>query len=532
MNPRDIRDLVEFIHKDWTTAIVAVTVVVPVVWFVLKYFNDHKLVRLNDECQTLKQQNTSLRQQNQSHIDGPQGSFPSSHLYENKKVFTSIFDIVSRKINDAKKIAGQGKLELPASFYPQLLTEYQEHHKGCEVLAIAVYEQDEKFWAGYWGKRICETADEKKTRIFIVSNETQLYELESTLQEHATKYKVYATSSDQARGSLFTAPGWLQDFSIIGNEVVAYYNYGEIVDPLVDKKIVFDISPDILGKKRQEFQSVLSIAQQFTSDYTGKNFEQFTRKVFKKKREISRYIDIRGYDNYEPFHPYYKEMHDEMLSAMKQKFNEQKSNFKILEIGPGTGIFTWKYAGRRNINIDLVELDSDCVEYLLAVKREYPNVKDVINDDILEWNSETKYKIIVSSFSNHHIPYEKTQKFYEKIVNLLDSDGVFIFGEEFIPEHDMSEDDRKKALYKYHTHIMSEALKQDYYQVAELENISLIQGVKKDGEYKVSLKMAKEEAETAGLVFTTSKKIGPTNIDDVGGVFVVIAQRKKPSHSS
>ncbi len=91
----------------------------------------------------------------------------------------------------------------------------------------------------------------------------------------------------------------------------------------------------------------------------------------------------------------------------------------------------------------------------------------------------------------------------------------------------MSEDERELALFKYHNYIISEALEQgeregnnEKIKFVELEFASLEQGLKKDGEYRVSISQAKRDFEGANLRLMY-EKIEPTEIpEEWGGVFL------------
>ena len=65
-------------------------------------------------------------------------------------------------------------------------------------------------------------------------------------------------------------------------------------------------------------------------------------------------------------------------------------NYKrVLEIGPGKGVLT-KFILEKKINLDLVELDKECVNYLI---KKYPLIKNkIINKDFLKLDLKEVFK--------------------------------------------------------------------------------------------------------------------------------------------
>ena len=64
-------------------------------------------------------------------------------------------------------------------------------------------------------------------------------------------------------------------------------------------------------------------------------------------------------------------------------------NYKrVLEIGPGKGVLT-KFILEKKINLDLVELDKECVNYLI---KKYPLIKSLISLIL----SSSKYVVALS----------------------------------------------------------------------------------------------------------------------------------------
>ena len=436
---------------------------------------------------------------------------PSPVFIPDDPLFDMIVKYSLNKSEQIRESAKRGKIELTAAAYAPILWDIQKKHKDWMIDAIAAVNREETFWSSQWGKLIGETAHKESRRAFVVSSRVELEQLEAVLTDHARRYKVYVTHFGRLRDPI-------RDFSIIHQKTVAYYNNEN--DPIVDKKIVFDKNPEHLAKTILQYDEVIRRSEFYDPDRM--DFKSFASKVF-ERREMSTYIDIAEYHRHEKEHPYYMDMQDRMIAKMRSALAGH-SGARVLEIGAGTGLFTEEYLKLPDISVDLVEVDSECCGYLGQLKKTKSKIEKIHNVDICEFTPEGKYKLIVSSFANHHIHESRAAQFYAKVAQLLDPDGYFIVGEEYLPDYDAKDDQaRRKALYRYHMHIIAEAIQAGHFEVAELENTSLIQGVKKEGEYKVTLKAAISAMQKAGLKVAEPQRVGPAN-PDMGGVYFLVAK--------
>ena len=92
----------------------------------------------------------------------------------------------------------------------------------------------------------------------------------------------------------------------------------------------------------------------------------------------------------------------------------------ILEIGPGTGALT-KYLIIKRSNLVLIEIDSDCINYL---NKNFKNIK-IINDDILQVNFLKIFKSKFSVISN--LPYNISSQVFFKVLEYRDYITEFTF---------------------------------------------------------------------------------------------------------
>ena len=94
-------------------------------------------------------------------------------------------------------------------------------------------------------------------------------------------------------------------------------------------------------------------------------------------------------------------------------------------------------------------------------------------------------------------------------------------GGEILPYYS-NDVERKKALFKYHNYIIERALENDRVQLSELENNALKSGLDMVGDFKRYEEMFEEEMESAGFKLIKKRKVGPSERDDVGGVYVYV----------
>ncbi|RAK17351.1 tRNA (cmo5U34)-methyltransferase [Anoxybacillus vitaminiphilus] len=106
--------------------------------------------------------------------------------------------------------------------------------------------------------------------------------------------------------------------------------------------------------------------------------------------------------------------------------NTAKTVPAILDMGAGTGLFTSfileKYP---RANITLIDISEKMME--IAKKRfaNYPNVNYIV-DDYTKHEFNTKFDMIVSSLSIHHLTDDEKKSLYRRVYSLLNEDGLFL----------------------------------------------------------------------------------------------------------
>lgn len=125
--------------------------------------------------------------------------------------------------------------------------------------------------------------------------------------------------------------------------------------------------------------------------------------------------------------PYHKELHEHIISFVNGNF-DQKKEYKILDLGTGTGI-TAKliYDLLPKAKIDVVDFSE---QMMAGAKKKLgdKNVRYLLGDySTLEFDKQ--YDIVVSVIGLHHQNTEGKQKMFAKIYSILKKGGTFIFGD-------------------------------------------------------------------------------------------------------
>ncbi len=237
-----------------------------------------------------------------------------------------------------------------------------------------------------------------------------------------------------------------------------------------------------------------------------------------RKIEMSRYIDLELYHRVERTHPFYKEMIEE-ISDQIRKIPRDGGILKVMEIGAGTGLSTAELLKNEHVRVDAVELDEECCQiHRTHIGDERCNC---ICDDAVTFLGENAYDVVVSVFAHDHIPYDRRFEFARNIKNNLKSGGLYIMGGEVLPYFE-KEEERKKSLYAYHCYIVEKALRDKNFEVAQIEINALKSGLELTGDFKRHETMFEDEIVSADLTLLEKKKIGPVDVENVGGVFVYV----------
>ena len=102
-------------------------------------------------------------------------------------------------------------------------------------------------------------------------------------------------------------------------------------------------------------------------------------------------------------------------------------NLKTLEIGPGDGRLTDKIILKKPSSLTLVEIDNDLIEVL---EKKYSNINKIkiVNSDILKFNINKKYQLVISN-----LPYNISSQILVKlsVLNFRPDNLILMFQKEF-----------------------------------------------------------------------------------------------------
>ena len=232
--------------------------------------------------------------------------------------------------------------------------------------------------------------------------------------------------------------------------------------------------------------------------------------------EMSRYIDLNLYHEVERSHPYYVEM----IAEIVRQINDSgvSADSKLLEIGAGTGLATESLASCDGVNIDALELDEKCVGILRGFIGDRANC---FQGNGITYCKYGFYDFVVSVFAHDHINYESALEFTKNIRANLIEGGLYIMGGELLREY-ASDEERIGALQDYHGFIIGKALKENNFELAQIEINALKSGILEIGDFKRHEAQFEKELLSSGFKMKHKRKLGPEVPADVGGVFVYV----------
>ncbi len=431
-------------------------------------------------------------------------------------------DSISRQLNGVVTA-----YSVPANLYPEYLSDMQSKLKPI-VRAVALLEQEELFWRGSQGKRILDTVPSRDCeRVFAIVSERQLHEFMPTLLQHAHKYPVSILPYAVLRNEL---PSFCKDFAIIQSPqfkvLASYVDHGPS-----ERNVQFSIDAEELAEFEQGFDKIRTLSQRvedtrYTRDDVAQLWTRAETSLTDLQRrtvEMSTYItSIHDYDQHEEKHAYFVEMMAKMLEFLPVAASP--GTLRVLELGAGTGIFTRRLAAHPSIGeIVAVEFDWACCHTLKHNVQEFGGKVKVEYHDSRTFNPEGVFDVIVSSFADHHIRKSDRDRYFKNVLRNLKPGAPFLVGDEFLREHDTSdEESRKAALLRYHGHIIDIAKSQNEQVLVRLEQEALESGLHRIGDFKVSCGEYEQALHRAGLKYNRFC-IGPPEPNDVGGVCVYLA---------
>ena len=411
---------------------------------------------------------------------------------------------------------------VPASFYPVHLIRLQHPREGLDAItrAVALVNQHETFWQDALGREILETSREENERVFVFSIPEDLERSFHTLQAHARRYTVRVMSLANLTREF---EPFNKDFSIIEaleSRILATYDHS-----VPHSTIAFWADPVKIVEHEKAFRTISRFPLRV--DPENDDVDGLKQKVFTQRMtgidwrhvEMSAYIPIDDYDKHEERHAYFVPMMERMIQVFEAHRGGRTA--RLLELGAGTGIFTRRLAALRGVDVEAVEIDWACYRRLVYNLRDLIPEENLHNQDSRTFDPNDTFDAIFSSFADHHVRALDREIYFENVKRNLRPGALFIVGDEFLPPHDPRDREaRVAALETYHRHIIEQA---DDPVLIRLEEQALKSGIEERGDFKTSIEEYTAALRKAGFQFDV-QKIGPTDRNDVGGVYVVVAR--------
>ena len=121
--------------------------------------------------------------------------------------------------------------------------------------------------------------------------------------------------------------------------------------------------------------------------------------------------------------PHYTQMIDALVSAIPFKNTD---SINIIDLGCGTGYVSMNIKERfPNSKLTCLDFAENMIAEAKIKMKKYKNVTFYLND-ITKFDFDKKYHAVVSSLALHHLETKKDKiKFYKKIFDALEPEGVF-----------------------------------------------------------------------------------------------------------
>lgn len=236
----------------------------------------------------------------------------------------------------------------------------------------------------------------------------------------------------------------------------------------------------------------------------------------KEQYQLSKHINLKEYDNYMKKEPLEQKI---ILDFIINKYSKNKS-LKIIEFGAGTGRFTKLLLNVfPKLEITLIEPDKNCCIKLSELKKKGSKIK-IVQSTAEDFKSNSKFDIVIMATAFHHIPFKNKSKFLKLIKKLLNKDGMFLCGDNFISEYKTMKE-RNKVLKKSIDKWMKEAKdKKELKMVQKMKAIVFEDDY--GGEYFICPSKFESYIKNAGLKIKGKINVSNTSPFDFENYFYLI----------
>jgi len=188
----------------------------------------------------------------------------------------------------------------------------------------------------------------------------------------------------------------------------------------------------------------------------------------------------------------------------------------VLEVGSGTGLFTKKITEKGNNLLFCIEPDTN---FYKQFKVNLPSIS-IERFGGENYKSTNSFDCITMCLVLHHIKDNGKLNFLKNLRENLKENGTIIVGDVFLPKY-INSVGWKESLNKYHNYRLRKAKDKEPF-VGYIEKQALLDGLNKNGEYKISLEIAIDLFEKVG--FSEIRSI-PIQSQEYGGYNIIIAKK-------
>ena len=114
-------------------------------------------------------------------------------------------------------------------------------------------------------------------------------------------------------------------------------------------------------------------------------------------------------------------------AALEQIPFEKDASIRVLDLGAGTGLFSWHILGEYPAaTFTLCDLAPKMLEIARGRFAAYPDQFTYLVEDYQQMLTDQKFDLVISSLSIHHLSDEDKRALFVRIHSLLDVNGLFI----------------------------------------------------------------------------------------------------------
>lgn len=114
-------------------------------------------------------------------------------------------------------------------------------------------------------------------------------------------------------------------------------------------------------------------------------------------------------------------------AALEQMPFEKAASIRVLDLGAGTGLFSWHVLGEYpDARFTLCDLAPNMLEVARQRFAPYAGQFTYLVEDYRQIPADQKFDLVISSLSIHHLPDEDKRALFVRIHSLLEDGGLFI----------------------------------------------------------------------------------------------------------